>query len=199
MLGVGAGEVRGAVARAMTRWLIDHVDLLVLRDEESAAVLGEAGAPTPFWIGADLAWTQLDAVAARRSTGRAEPTIVLALEGSGEQRQVLEGLAPVMTRLARTHSVHVQPGSGQGDDESAEVVRRLLGPEVKLLDRPVDLLDVAGAVAAADLVIATRSDALLAAGMVRSRFLAVADEPRVAGLARRLGQVAVPCTRRPTC
>ncbi len=195
LLGVGAREVRGTVARGMARWLIEHVDLLVLRDEESAAVLADTGAPTPFWIGADLAWIQLDAVAARRSAGRAEPTVVLALEG--EQRRLVEALRPVIARLAGTHSVHVQPGGGRDDGESAEVVRGILGPEVKLLDRPVDLLEEAAAVAAADLVIGTRFDTLLAAGMVGSRFLAVADEPRVAGLARRLRQVAVPLDASP--
>ena len=192
MLGVGAGDFRGTAARAMTRWLVEHVDLLVLRDEESAAVLADAGAPTPFWIGADLAWTELEAVAARCTIGRAERTIVLALDGSGEQHRLVERLRPVIVRLAGTHSVQVQPGGGRVDGQSAEMLRRLLGPDVKLLDRPVDLMDEAGAVADADLVIGTRFDTLLAAGMVGSRFLAVADEPRLAALARRLGQVSVP-------
>ena len=115
---------------------------------------------------------------------------MLAFEGG--QRSLVEALGPVIARLAGTHSVHVQPGAGHEDGEAAEVVRGILGQEVKLLDRPVGLLDGAGAVAAADLVIGTRFDTLLAAGMVRTRFLALADEPRVAGLARRLGQVAVP-------
>ena len=46
-------------------------------------------------------------------------------------------------------------------------------------------------------MIGPRVDTLLAAGMVGSRALAVADEPRVAGLARRLRQVAVPLDASP--
>ena len=56
MIGVGADDLRGRQAQVIARWLVRHADLLVLRDEESAAALAVAGAPKPFWIGADPAW-----------------------------------------------------------------------------------------------------------------------------------------------
>jgi len=63
---------------------------------------------------------------------------------------------------------------------------------VKVLDEPDGLPAAAAAFAGDDLVIGLRFHALVAAGMAGTRFLAVAHEPKLAGLARRLGQVSVP-------
>ena len=65
-VGVGADDLPGREARPLARWLVRHTDLLVLRDEESAAVLAAAGAPTPFRVGADPAWTLLGRPRRRR-------------------------------------------------------------------------------------------------------------------------------------
>ena len=60
LVGVGAGDLRSRSAIRLVRSIADHADLLVLRDEESAAVLRGVGASGPFRIGADPAWTILD-------------------------------------------------------------------------------------------------------------------------------------------
>ena len=57
MVGVGAGRLDGRRARALSRFIVKHADLLVLRDEESAAEMFSSGIPGPFRIGADPAWT----------------------------------------------------------------------------------------------------------------------------------------------
>ena len=68
LVGVGAGDLRGRQARALARWLVRRVDLLVLRDEESASALAGVGAPAPFWIGADPAWALRPAMTGRGGT-----------------------------------------------------------------------------------------------------------------------------------
>src|SRR5690554_5815034 len=52
MVGVGAGRLPTPRARRLARAVATHADLLVLRDEESATVLAEAGVPTPLRVGA---------------------------------------------------------------------------------------------------------------------------------------------------
>jgi polysaccharide pyruvyl transferase WcaK-like protein len=59
LVGVGAGALDTALSRRLARFIVRCSDLLVLRDEESAARLAAAGAPTPFRVGADPAWTLL--------------------------------------------------------------------------------------------------------------------------------------------
>ena len=59
LVGVGAGALDTALSRRLARFVVHCADLLVLRDEESAARLAAAGAPTPFRVGADPAWTLL--------------------------------------------------------------------------------------------------------------------------------------------
>ena len=146
------------------------VDLLVLRDEESAAVLAVAGAPAPFWIGADPAWLL---GARRRPTvesfpGR-EPTIVVALSHLAGDARFARATWPPRSRRSRDrYSVHLQPwqiGAGGRDLELAEQLRdaprrRRQGAR---RHRPASAPRSATFVGA-DLVVGLRFHALVAAG-----------------------------------
>jgi hypothetical protein len=60
------------------------------------------------------------------------------------------------------------------------------------VDAPPNLHAAAAQFADDDLVVAMRFHALVAAGAARRRIVTIAHEPKLAGLARRLGQIAVP-------
>ena len=67
------------------RLLVRGSDLLVLRDEESACVLAEAGVPTPMRVGADVTWTSLDRPSRpRRRRGIAVVVVLSHLAGGSE-------------------------------------------------------------------------------------------------------------------
>ena len=195
MVGVGAGDLRGRQPRLLVRWLIRHADLLVLRDEESAAALTEIGSPTPFWIGADPAWSLRgrrpdisgDAAERRRS-------VTVALSHHAGDDRLFANLAAAIAPLGASHEVRLQPwqtGPG-GDVEIAERLAERLGGDVKILDPPTDL-DAAITTFADDrLVVALRFHALVAAGLAGTRSIAISHEPKLAGLSRRLRQVSVP-------
>ena len=193
-VGVGAGDLRGRTARWLARWLVRHVDLLVLRDEESAAALTEVGAPPPFWIGADPAWS----VRPRLVDGAGEQTrrssVTIALSHHAGDERLFANLAEAIVPLCRDHDVRLQPwqvGAG-GDIEIAARLCQRLGEGARIIEPPADL-DAATATFAGDqLVIALRFHALVAAGQAGTRFLAVCHEPKLAGLSRRLRQVSVP-------
>jgi polysaccharide pyruvyl transferase WcaK-like protein len=195
MIGVGADDLRGRQAQAIARWLVRHVDLLVLRDEESAAVLAAAGAPAPFWIGADPAWTLTAALTDIESFPGREPTITVALSHLAGDATFARSLATALVPFLATHSVRLQPWqveAGGRDHELAETLRELMGPDVKVLDAPASFPAAVASLVGDDLVVGLRFHALVAAGMAGTRFVAVAHEPKLAGLARRLDQIAVP-------
>src|SRR5919197_621127 len=73
LVGVGVGDLRTRRARALARAVVRRADLLVLRDEESATLLAEAGAPAPFRVGADPAWTLLEPLSAPVELRPTEP------------------------------------------------------------------------------------------------------------------------------
>ena len=115
------------MARALARWLVRHADLLVLRDEESAAALTEAGAPTPFWIGADPAWS----VHPRRLDDRGDaptgtPSVTVALSHHAGDARLCANLAEAIAQLSRDHEVRLQPWQigPVGDVEIAERLAR---------------------------------------------------------------------------
>ena len=106
-------------------------DLLVLRDEESAAVLAAAGAPAPFRIGADPAWTLAADLAAVASFPGREPTITVALSHPPATAPSRRTWPPRSTPFMATHSVRLQPwqvGAGADDVELADTIRDATGP-----------------------------------------------------------------------
>jgi polysaccharide pyruvyl transferase WcaK-like protein len=192
MVGVGAGELRGRSAKAWVRWLVRHTDLVVLRDEESAALLADAGVPAPFWIGADPAFTlgrPIDAIEDR------PPSVTVALSHLAGDDRLLDDLAGALRPLLDDHEIRLQPWQtdrGQRDGVLADRLSCRLGGAARIIDPPVDLADAASTFARDRLVIGLRFHALVAAAQAGTRFLAVAHEPKLAGLARRFAQVSVP-------
>ena len=194
MIGVGAGALRGRSARSLCRWIVPRCDLVVLRDEESASVLAHAGAQPPFWIGADPAWglfsQPLDderGVADRR-------TITVALSHHAMERAGLDSLIAGLGSLTDEWLVRLQPwqaGLNNLDLQLAEEMRSRLG-RAEIIEPPIDLLHAAEIFAGDALVIGMRFHALVAAAAAGSRFVAIAHEPKLAGLARRLEQASVP-------
>jgi polysaccharide pyruvyl transferase WcaK-like protein len=215
LVGVGAGALDTMLSRRLARFVVRCADLLVLRDEESAARLAAAGAPTPFRVGADPAWTLLDRVPApaevatpaaipAASGGHAPVSldetaapapVVVALShlagGDELAGRLADGLAPV---LEAGHPIQLQPwqrdaGEG-GDEELAADLRDRLG-DAELLDPPHDLLAARNSFRDAAAVVALRFHAVPAAAAAGVPLVAFAHEPKLAGGARRLGQHAV--------
>lgn len=195
MVGVGADDLRGREAKLLARWLVRQCDLLVLRDEESAAVLAAAGAPMPCWIGADPAWALAADLAAVETFPGREPTITVALSHLAGDAAFARTLAAALASFIPSHTIQLQPwqvGAGGRDLELAGAMREVMGPDVKVLDAPQSLGAAVASFAGGELVVGLRFHALVAAGMAGTRFVAAAHEPKLAGLARRLGQVSFP-------
>lgn len=190
-VGVGAGDLRGRHARALTRWLVRRVDLLVLRDEESASALAGVGAPAPFWIGADPAWALRPAMTGRGRTPTGRDGVTVALSHHAGDDRLFTALAAAIAPLGEDQQIRLQPWQ-PGDVEIAARLQSRLGARATIVETPTDL-DAATASFAGDrLVVALRFHALVAAARAGTPFLAVSHEPKLAGLSRRLGQVSVP-------
>jgi polysaccharide pyruvyl transferase WcaK-like protein len=218
LVGVGAAPVSDRTARRLTRSIVRSADLLILRDEESADHLAEAGAPTPFRVGADAAWTLMpvhasaddlaaaadgSAVVMRSVSGGHAP---VELDGAGDPRPVVVALShlaggpELAERLAgglrpvveSDLPVRLDPWQPDGDSELAHAVAtRLDDPRVSVAEPPADLDDAREGMEGARLVLAQRFHALVAAAGAGVPTLAVAHEPKLEGLARRLEQPAV--------
>ena len=88
LVGVGAAPLHGASARGLARAIVRAADLLILRDEESAAHLAAIGAPTPIRVGADAAWTLLPGEARRAVARRRRVVVALShLAGRPDARR----------------------------------------------------------------------------------------------------------------
>ena len=226
LVGVGAAPLAGRTARTLTRSIVRAADLLILRDEESAAHLAAAGAPTPIRVGADAAWTLVPAERPEPATAANEvegPAVLMrssagghapvAVDGSGDDRPVVVALSHLAggpdlpERLAAGLRpvveaglpVRLDPWQPDGDAElAAAVATRLDDPRVTVTPPPTDLDAARESMADARLVLAQRFHALVAAAGAGVPALAVAHEPKLEGLARRLEQPAVAADAPPT-
>jgi polysaccharide pyruvyl transferase CsaB len=190
LVGVGAAPLEGAAARRLARAIVHTADLLILRDEESAKHLAGIGAPAPFRVGADPAWTLLPDPDA--ADPPADGPVVVALShlagGADIADRLAAGLAPVADAGI---PLRLDPWQPHGDGELAEAVARRLGGRAEIAPGPRDLLEAREGMRGARLVLAQRFHSLVAAASAGVRALAVAHEPKLEGLARRLDQPTV--------
>jgi polysaccharide pyruvyl transferase WcaK-like protein len=204
-IGVGAGPLRGSAAPLLARMLVRQNNLLILRDEESAEVLHAARARSPFRVGADPAWTLLDPMAKGRPVANGRPTgetVVVALSflagGVGLPDYLAAALVPLIEAGIDVRLQPWQLRDGRIDDlRLAQAVAERLGAPVEILDPPADLADAVRAFAGCRIVVGLRFHALMAAAAAGVPFVALAHEPKLAGLARRLSQPAVDPTATP--
>jgi polysaccharide pyruvyl transferase WcaK-like protein len=190
LVGVGAAPLEGTTARRFARAIVRAADLLILRDEESAGHLATLGAPTPFRVGADPAWILLpDPPETARP---AEGPVVVALShlagGDDAADRLAAGLQPVADVGI---PLRLDPWQPDGDGQLADAVARRLGGRAEIAHGPRDLRAARDGMRGARLVLAQRFHSLVTAASAGVPALAVAHEPKLEGLARRLGQPTV--------
>jgi polysaccharide pyruvyl transferase WcaK-like protein len=211
LLGISARGGGSAWEGRLSRRLLGGADLVVLRDEVSARHLEAAGVPGPFRIGTDPAWLDVQDRGAShpvcdhpRQAGvgaDADPAprprrVVVAIEARGCPEGLIARLGEALAALAAGGAeIALQPwaaAGGEGRDHGivAELAGRIGRPVQVLV--PLEKLgggDVSMAEAGA--VVALGSHALIAAAAAGVPAVAVACEPAIGDLARRLDQPLV--------
>lgn len=195
MVGVGVGALSSRRGQLLARRIVHQADLLVLRDEESAGLLSEMGAPAPFRVGADPAWTLL-AAAPDGGWDPSGPVRVACSHEAGGLDTVEHVAAALRHVLAAGVRVELQPwqvgGPGTVDDlDFARAVRARLGGAAKLVLPPEDLAEAVDAMRGACAILAMRFHAIPAACVAGTPVVAFDHEAKLAALSRRLGRPAL--------
>ena len=131
LLGVGAGRLADPGARRLARLLVRSADLLVLRDEESAATLAAIGAPTPFRVGADAAWPLLGARSEQPAGARRDGAIVVAVGRHGGEAALAGRLAEALAGIPAARWLAGVAGRRRAADAPAEGQRSDAGPAAR--------------------------------------------------------------------
>jgi polysaccharide pyruvyl transferase WcaK-like protein len=202
MLGVSAGRMPNRWTRALARSIIQQADLLILRDEESALALTAIGAPAPFRVGADPVWTLAGADNLVPATGSRDG-VVIALHHAATENSVFDRLIEALRPLASSGiRLRVQPWQlydcEPNDLDLAQSLAARLGHRTEVMDPPADLEDARRELSATRLLVSLRFHAIVAAATVGTPFVALAHEPKLTALARRLRQPVVQVTADPT-
>jgi polysaccharide pyruvyl transferase WcaK-like protein len=195
IVGVGVGQLPTAPARTLARRIVNRADLLVLRDDESARLLTEAGAPTPFRVGADPTWT-LFQDAPEPDDGRRPQSVLVALSHHAGGRRLAgrlaAGLRPVVAAGVPLVLQPYQIGSPGSDDlDLARAVRERLGGAPELIVPPADLYEARDLSREFGVVVALRFHAAIAAAAAGTPFVGYAHEAKLAAVGRRLRQAVV--------
>jgi polysaccharide pyruvyl transferase WcaK-like protein len=201
MVGVGAGRLDSGRARALSRFIVKHADLLVLRDEESAAEMFRSTIPGPFRIGADPAWTLVVPPDRHRATHDGVVRVVPShlANGADGWAGMVDRLTDTLRRLL-TMGVAVElqawqheGGSADGDDRA--IIRALvgrLGPSVEVVPTPGSMDAAVESMIGTGTVLSFRFHALIAAAAAGVPTVAVTHEAKLGALTRRLEQRAAP-------
>jgi len=187
---VGAAPVATATERALVRGIARSADLVLLRDEESADVLHDAGVPPPFRVGADPAWTVLDAVPeCARDTD-----LLIGMSHLAAPRGLVGWLAAAVRVLPDAPRVTIVPWQrgGPADTALSGALVKVLRGRARMADAPIDLVDGAAVAATAEVALCLRFHGAMACAVAGTPFVAVGHEPKLTALARRLG---APCVQ----
>ena len=137
LAGVGAAPLATRRARALARGVVNRADLLILRDAESARLLAETGAASPFRVGADASWARVEPPAAPTARGDA---VIVALSHLAGGPGLAARLALVLTPLQRAGlRLRLQPWQvlGDGADDDLALARAVAEPSAGTCrDRP---------------------------------------------------------------
>ncbi len=201
MVGVGADRLHGRRARALSRFIVKHADLLVLRDEESAAEMFCSDIPGPFRIGADPAWTLVvppDRVpAVHDGAVRVVPSHLA--NGADGWSGMVDRLTDTVGRLlamglaVELQAWQHQAGSSDGDDRAiTDTLVDRLGPSVEVVPTPRSMHSAVESMIGTGTVLSFRFHALIAAAAAGVPTVAVTHEAKLGALARRLEQRAAP-------
>lgn len=195
LVGVGADQLLTPMARRLARSVVVHSQLTVLRDEDSAEALARAGAPIPFRVGADPAWTVVDDGTDPEPVDRQDAVLValshLAGPHAAASREVAAALRPI---AASGLEIHLQPWQGQApaaDHVLAWAVAAGLGRSARIVPPPANLAEARRNCRRVRAVLGFRFHALVAAAAAGTPFVAVAHEPKLAAIARRFDQPAL--------
>ena len=195
LVGVGADRLSTPAARRLANLVVRRSRLTVLRDEDSAGVLTEAGAPTPFRVGADPAWTVVGGGPEAASERRRDTAVVALSHLASRRPDSADRVAGALRPLAGSGlEIHLQPwqgGRGDHDHLLAGAVAARLGRSAAVIDPPETLAAARRQFAEAAVVVGFRFHSLVAAAAARTPFVAVAHEPKLAAIARRFGQPSV--------
>ncbi len=202
MVGVGGLDVGGPLGSVVQRALVRHTDLLVLRDAQGAARLVASGVPGPLRVGADPVWSLIEPrdVSVNRGARASRRVVVVPapLAPGAERSGGL--LARLATALEVLHSsgfeIVLQPWRSApartrarlGDLEIVHQLQERLGRAVSVLSCPGSLGQAIESMGDASLVLTLRFHALVAAGAAGLPAVAIALDPDLVGLGRRLSQ-----------
>jgi polysaccharide pyruvyl transferase WcaK-like protein len=178
----------------MVRSIARRADLLVLRDDESAHLLASMGVTAPLRVGSDLAWL---AAAPRPSRPLdVDAPIGVAVSHLAGDESLTGNITRALGNLGSAgRRVEVEPWQGSprlGRD--ARLGRRLvvaLEPAATLVPPPRDLDEAVDRMAGRSVVLAMRFHAALAAAVAGTPFVALAHEPKLLAIARRMNQLAL--------
>jgi polysaccharide pyruvyl transferase CsaB len=196
LVGVGAGDLSTASARRLARAVVRHCELLIVRDEESAITLEDAGAPTPFRVGADMAWTLFwSSFGRERPDTRQEPRVVVALSRHATDDVDALGrmIGDALKETAARHAGHVRIELQPWEEADRPLARAISSacPSSTTIAPPETLLAARQQLVGAHVLVGLRFHSLVAAAVAGVPFVALAHEAKLAGLARRLEQPAL--------
>jgi polysaccharide pyruvyl transferase WcaK-like protein len=194
LIGVGASQVRHPANRRLVRSLAHRADLLVLRDPDSAELLADIGVPVPLRVGADLSWLTSSAPAPRQA--RAMAPLGVAVSHLAGDVGFFDRLTAALAQVVRAgRPVELEPWQGSpmlGEDaQIAGRLGRALAHGVTVVAPPEDLAEATDRMADRSAVVAMRFHAAVAAADAGTPFVAVAHEPKLAAIARRVGQPTI--------
>ncbi|MDR7433742.1 MAG: polysaccharide pyruvyl transferase CsaB [Armatimonadota bacterium] len=192
----GFGPLRTRAIRVLARWLLDRVDLITLRDEDSRVAIQELGVRRPgIYVGADPAFLldpvhpgRVEEILASEAIDPIRPRIMVAARpwGGDFLPGFLEGLREASNRLDAL--VVFLPMHRAYDLSLAEELAAAIGPRARVIRGIYRPEEVMGLVGAMDVLVGLRLHGLIFAVATGVVPIGLSYDPKVVSLLREVGE-----------
>jgi len=204
VIGQGVGPVKGFLAKILTRWILNKVDLIVVRDEESFSELRSLKVKRPIFITGDVTTIlepiKPDArlkVLKQEGIAKGEKPLVgfsirkpshrLTGAKAGVYHKIIADFADGIIEKYNARVVFIPFLYPDDIIESSNIINRMRNP-VNVIIREYNTSEIMGIVGEMDILIGMRLHSHIFAAMTGVPMLGISYDPKVAIFLHGLGQ-----------
>jgi len=187
----GFGPVSGSFNRILTKFILNHVDYIVLRDKMSEKFLRDLNIKIPFKTAADAAFLAKDInLECENFKKTNEKTVGISLRKWYDDELVLKEIKKIVYYLIKKdYKVKLIPMKFPDDYEFIKKLDILDMEEVSIVDTYLDFDSLCGVIKNCRFLIGMRLHSLILSALVEKPMIGISYDPKIDGFLTSVKQI----------
>lgn len=190
-LAQGVGPVNNSLNQRLIASVLNRVDLITVRDNQSRALLKEWGVQQRIEVTADLVFTlraegQGKRILEEEGLEFKEPLLAVSVRPWGDNSYLAE-VAEALDRLSREFAILLIPFHEPDDMEVSQLLAQQMRAEVNLIEGSYEPPEILALIDYSDLLLGVRLHSLIFAAAVTTPLVGISYDPKIDNFLGQLG------------